>query len=436
MPHHLPKLSCAFAILLAGTTLARAETLTIATVNNNDMIVMEKLSPAWEKATGNTLNWVTLEENVLRQRVTTDIATKGGQFDIITIGAYEAPIWGKSSWLVPLDDLGKDYDYADIFEPVRNGLSANGKLYAVPFYAESSFTMYRKDLFEKAGLTMPDQPTWDQIKGFAEKLTDKSKQQYGVCLRGKPGWGENMSLITDIANVFGGRWFDMNWQPQLTSLPWEKAVSFYVELMKSYGPPGATSNGFNENQALFASAHCAIWVDATSAAGRLYNKATSKVADVIAYAKAPSEVTTIGAGWFWAWALAVPTSSHKVDAAKSFVKWATSKEYIKMVADSEGIVASPPGTRKSTYSPQYLAAAPFADAVLKAILSADPSKPTMDPVPYTGISFVIIPEYQSIGMSTGQAIAGALAGNTTVKQALQNAQNSTLQTMQQADYIK
>ena len=298
------------------------------------MIVMEKLAPAWEKATGNTLNWVTLEENVLRQRVTTDIATNGGQFDVVTIGAYEAPIWGKSSWLVPLDDLGKDYDYADIFGPVRNGLSANGKLYAVPFYAESSFTMYRRDLFENAGLTMPDQPSWDQIKGFAEKLTDKSKQQYGICLRGKPGWGENMSLITDIANVFGGRWFDMNWQPQLTSPPWVKAVGFYVDLLKNYGPPGATSNGYNENRALFASGHCAIWVDATSAAGSLYDKSTSKVADLVAYAKAPSEVTAIGAGWFWAWALAIPKSSHKTEAAKSFVKWATSKEYVKMVADN------------------------------------------------------------------------------------------------------
>ena len=436
MVNYLSKVGCAVAVLLTGTTFARAETLIVATVNNADMIVMEKLAPAWEKATGNTLNWVTLEENVLRQRVTTDIATNGGQFDIVTIGAYEAPIWGKSSWLVPLDDLGKDYDYADIFEPVRNGLSANGKLYAVPFYAESSFTMYRKDLFENAGLTMPDQPSWDQIKSFAEKLTDKSKQQYGICLRGKPGWGENMSLITDIANVFGGRWFDMNWQPQLTSSPWVKAVGFYVDLLKNYGPPGATSNGYNENRALFASGHCAIWVDATSAAGSLYDKSTSKVADLVAYAKAPSEVTATGAGWFWAWALAIPKSSHKTEAAKSFVKWATSKEYVKMVADSGGVVTSPPGTRKSTYSPQYLAAAPFADAVLKAILAADPSKPTMDPVPYTGISFVIIPEYQGFGTAAGQAVAGALAGNTTVQQALQKAQDSTLQAMQQADYIK
>src|SRR3954462_13379149 len=142
------RLTLAFtAALLGSAALAQAETLTIATVNNADMIIMQKLAPRWEQATGHKLNWVVLEENVLRQRATTDIATKGGQFDIITIGSYEAPIWGKQNWLITLDDLGTDYDYADIIPSVKNGLSYNGKLYAVPFYAESSFTFYRKDLF-------------------------------------------------------------------------------------------------------------------------------------------------------------------------------------------------------------------------------------------------------------------------------------------------
>lgn len=432
----ITKLGLSFGAIFLVSQVAFAETLTIATVNNGDMIVMQKLSSQWEKETGNTLNWMVLEENVLRQRVTTDISTKGGQFDIITIGALETPIWGKAGWLTPLDDLGPDYDYKDEFQAVRNGLSADGKLYAVPFYAESTFTMYRTDLFKQADLTMPEQPTWDQIEAFAAKLTDKSKEQYGVCLRGKPGWGENMALITLMANTWGGKWFDMEWHPQLTSKPWEDAVKFYVDLLTKYGPPGATANGFNENQALFAGGHCAIWVDATSAAGRLYNKATSKVTDLIGYAKAPGEVTNVGAGWFWAWGLALPSTTTKVEAAKSFIKWATSKEYVKLVAETNGVLTSPPGTRQSTYTQDYLKAAPFAEATLKAIMAADPSKPTRDPVPYTGISFAIIPEYQGIGTFTGQAIAGALAGQTTVEQALKSAQDNATEIMTQAGYIK
>lgn len=433
----LRTLGVSLVSLLAGTALVQAEAITIATVNNDDMIIMQKLSPEWEKATGNTVNWVVLEENTLRQRVTTDIGTKGGQFDIITIGAYETPIWGKRGWLTKLDDFGPAYDYDDLLAPVKNGLTVDGSLYAAPFYAESSFTLYRKDLFEQAGLTMPERPTWDQIAQFADKLTDKPKQQYGICLRGKPGWGENMGLVTTIVNTFGGRWFDMKWQPQLTSEPWKAAVKFYVDLMHKDGPPGATANGFNESQALFAGGRCAIWVDATSAAGRLYNKTTSKVGDVLAFAQAPTEVTPRGAGWFWAWSLAIPTTSQKTASAKSFVAWATSKDYVKRVAEVSGWVAAPPGTRKSTYdNPEYQKAAPFASMVLQSILTADPTKATKDPVPYTGIQFAAIPEFQGIGTNVGQDITAALSGQRTVNEALASGQSSTEQTMKQAGYYK
>ena len=275
------------ALMVAVGGAATAEELTIATVNNSDMIIMQKLSPKFEDATGIKLNWVVLEENVLRQRVTTDIATGSGQFDIITIGAYETPIWGKQGWLVALDDLGDDYDYGDLIPQVISGLSADGKLYAVPFYAESSFTFYRKDLFDAAGLAMPDKPTYDQIAGFADKLTDKSKDQYGICLRGKPGWGENMAFVGTMVNAFGGRWFDMEWKPQLTSDAWKQAVTWYVDVMNKDGPPGATANGHNENRALFATGHCAMWIDATSAAGYIYNPKESQVADKTAFTASP-----------------------------------------------------------------------------------------------------------------------------------------------------
>ena len=436
-PKCLIILSAATWIAGTGWAFAQGQTLTIATVNNADMIIMQRLSPKWEQATGNKLSWVVLEENVLRQRATTDIATKGGQFDIITIGSYEAPIWGKQGWLVPLDDLGADYDYADIIPSVRSGLSYNGKLYAVPFYAESSFTFYRKDLFDQAGIKMPDKPTYDQIAEYAAKLTDKSKEQYGFCQRGKPGWGENMAFIGPMVNAFGGRWFNEKWEPQLTTEPWRNAVSYYVKNMNAYGPPGASANGHNENRALFATGHCAIWVDATSAAGYIYNPKESQVADKTAFTAAPVQVTSNGSGWFWAWSLGIPASSKKVDAAKSFVKWATSKDYIAMVGSEVGWVSAPPGTRKSTYdNAEYQKAAPFAKVVFESVSNADITKPTKDPVPYIGIQYVAIPEFQGIGTAVGQQMAAALAGQVSVEQALETAQRSTERTMKQAGYPK
>ena len=424
--------------LLGGTAMAHAETLTIATVNNSDMIIMQRLSPQWEEATGNTLNWVVLEENVLRQRVTTDIATSGGQFDIITIGAYEAPIWGDRDWLVGLDDLGEAYDYDDIYEPIRAGLSANGTLYAVPFYAESSFTFYRTDLFEKAGIDEPsEQITYEEFAEIVAQLHDPDNGVYGTCQRGKAGWGENMAFVGPMVNAFGGQWFDMDWNPTIDSPEWHAAVNYYVDLMNSYGPPGASANGHNENRALFADGKCATWVDATSAAGFIYNPSESSVSDTTGFFQAPKQVTDKGTGWFWAWALAVPASSEKADIAKEFLAWATSKEYVTLVGESEGWVSAPPGTRMSTYANEmYTSAAPFAETVETSILAADPANATLNPVPYTGVQFVAIPEFQGIGNYVGQQIAAALAGQQSVDEALENSQAFAVREMTKAGYIR
>ena len=431
-------LLAASALVSVATTAAIAEELTIATVNNSDMIIMQELSSQWEAQTGHTLNWVVLEENVLRQRVTTDIATDGGSFDVITIGAYEAPIWGAKGWLMPLDDLGDDYNYDDIYEPVRNGLSADGTLYAVPFYAESSFTFYRKDLFDAAGIEVGDeQITYDEFAEIVAQLHDPDNGVYGTCQRGKAGWGENMAFVGPMVNAFGGRWFDMDWNPTIDSDEWRNAINYYVDLMNNYGPPGATANGHNENRALFADGKCATWVDATSAAGYIFNPSESSVADKTDFFQAPKQVTDKGTGWFWAWALAVPASSQKEEAAKEFLAWSTSEDYVNLVGETKGWVAAPPGTRMSTYANQaYLDAAPFATTVENSILAANPADPTKDPVPYTGVQFVAIPEFQGIGNYVGQQISAALAGQQSVDQALANSQRFAEREMSKAGYTR
>ncbi|MDB6181799.1 ABC transporter substrate-binding protein [Paracoccus fistulariae] len=422
--------------LTAFGLAAQAEDITIATVNNGDMIIMQELSSTWEEATGNKINWVILEENVLRERVTTDIATQGGQYDIMTIGSYEAPIWGKQGWLTPLDGI-EGYDYDDLIPAVRAGLSSDGTLFALPFYAESSFTMYRKDLFEAAGLTMPEQPSYAQIAEFAAKLTDKGKEQYGICLRGKPGWGENMAFFGTLVNSNGGIWFDENWTPQLDQQPWSDALNYYLDVMTNYGPPGATSNGFNENQALFQTGKCAIWIDATSAAGRVFDPNQSQVADSVGFTVAPVASVDKGNAWFWAWSLAIPASSKKVDVAKDFVAWATSQDYVTLVGEQKGWVAVPPGTRQSTYENQnYVDAAPFAATVLSAIENANPDDATAVPVPYSGIQYVSIPEFQGIGTSVGQNISAALAGQMSAEDALAAAQSTAAREMARAGYPK
>src|SRR5215831_20885832 len=259
-------------LFTVASALAQQKTVTIATVNNPAMIELKKLSPKFEAANPNIkLNWVVVEENILRQRVSTDITTGSGQFDLVFIGLYETPLFAKRGWLKEMADIPADYDLNDVFKGLRDGLSYQGKLYALPFYGESSMLVYRKDLFDAKGLQMPEQPTYDDIKKFADALTDKSKSIYGITLRGKPGWGENMAYLGTLINTFGGTWFDEKWNPTIDSPEWKKAITFYVDLMKKAGPPGATSNGFNENLTLMTSGKAAMWIDATVAGGLLEN---------------------------------------------------------------------------------------------------------------------------------------------------------------------
>jgi sorbitol/mannitol transport system substrate-binding protein len=421
-----------------GSQAAGKTRLTIATVNNGDMVVMQGLSSKFEQANPDIeLRWVVLEENVLRQRTTTDVASQGGQFDVLTIGSYETPIWARRDWLMPLNQFPASYDVDDLIKPIREGLSNNGTLYAVPFYGESSMLYYRKDLFEKAGITVPEQPTYPQLREWASKVHDPTNGVYGVCLRGKPGWGENMGFVSTLVNTFGGQWFDMKWQPTINTPAWKDAISFYVDLLSNYGPPGASSNGFNENLALFSTGKCGMWVDATVAAGLLSNPKESQVYDKLGFARAPIEEYANGSNWLWAWALAVPKTSKSPEAAQRFIAWATSKEYIQLVADQNGWVAVPPGTRTSTYNnPNYQKAAPFASIVLRSIQSADITRPAANPTPYKGIQYVDIPEFQAIGTSVGQTLAAALTNRVSVDRALQQSQSSTERFMKHTGYIE
>lgn len=432
------KATLALGAAMAVACAAQAATeLVIATVNNGHMIEMQKLGKNFEQANPDIkLKWVTLEEGVLRQRVTTDIATKGGQFDVMTIGMYETPIWGKKGWLQELKPTAT-YDVDDLLPAMRNGLSVDGKLYAAPFYGESSMLMYRKDLADKAGVQLGDKPTWAQVKDFAAKVHNPKEGVYGICLRGKPGWGDNMAFLSTLVNTHGGQWFDMSWKPQLESKPWKDAIHFYVDMLKNYGPPGSSANSFNEILALFNAGKCAAWVDATIAASFISDPKQSKVADKVAFAQAPTAVTPKGANWLWAWALAIPSGSKKAAEAQKFIDWATSKEYIQLVGKTNGWGTVPTGTRKSTYAnADFLKAAKFAPAEKAAIDAANPNEPTLPKSPYVGIQFAAIPEFQAIGIAVGQQMSAALAGKTTVDAALKASQNSAERELKKAGYYK
>lgn len=435
--------SClALCFVLAALTLfvalpVRAGALVIATVDSAHMRRLQTLSSEFEKANPEIrIRWVVLEESELRRVASADVETRDGLFDVITIGIFKVPIWAASGWIKPLRSPD-DFDVDDLLPTVRKALSYQQELYAAPIYGESSMLMYRKDLLKKAGLTMPDRPTWTEVAAFAAKLHDPANGVHGICLRGRPGWIENMALVSTMVNSFGGQWFDAGWRPQLDSLPWKKAVGLYAELLNRYGPPDAASLGYGENLSLFASGRCAQWVGPTVAAEVLTNPESSAVAGEVGFAAAPYEVTAKGAQWLWAWALAIPSSIDPVREAdaRKFIHWVASRDYVELVAARQGWRAVPTGTRRSTYArPEFQRKAPWAVHELEAMLNADPENATLPPSPYPGIQFAAIPEFILIGDEVGNLIAEALAGRLSVEEALVRGQDAAQRRMVRGGY--
>lgn len=404
-------------------------TIEVGMVGNPQMVALQELVVAGEfaKAYPNiTVNLTVLPENEIRQTISRDVSAQAGQFDVFTVGPFEVPLWAAQGWLQEVGQAVADddaYDLDDIFPSMTAGLSYEDGLYALPFYGESAMMFYRKDLFEEAGLTMPERPTWDEIREFAAAL-HQPDDVYGLCLRGLPGWGEMGAPLTTIINTFGGRWFDEDWNAALTEDDSAEAIRFYIETLQEYGPPGVEQNGFTETETLFVQGKCAQWFDATSAAELLSSpQENPDFADQVGFAYGPSKKLDTG-NWLWSWNFAMAANSDQQEASLAFMKWATSTQYQELiVAHDGGWGRAPTGARASTYSnPDYLEfAGDFAEIVRNSIDEANPNEPTEEPVPYTGGQFVRIPEFTQLGDDATQQFAAALVGDQSIDDAIQAA---------------
>ncbi|MBZ2196245.1 ABC transporter substrate-binding protein [Occultella gossypii] len=372
------------------------------------------------------VRFVSLPENEARAKITASVATGGGEFDVVMISNYETPMWAANGWienLQPYADETEGYDPEDFVPSVAEALSYEGDLYSVPFYGESSFLAYREDVFAENDVEMPERPTWADVQEIAAELDDPDQDFSGICLRGLAGWGEVMAPLTTVMNTYGGQWFDEDWNARLDSPEVEAAVTDYVELVQTHGQPGAATSGFGDCLTRFAQGNAAMWYDATSMVSSVEDPASSTVAGDVGYVPAPVEVTE-AAGWLYSWSLAIPSTSQHKDAAWDFVSWMTSPDYLELVGDTLGWERVPPGSRLSTYEiPEYAEVAQaYAEPTLTAMEEATPELTMAAPVPYPGIQFVGIPEFQDLGTRVGQQISAAIAGQITVAEALEQSQ--------------
>lgn len=397
--------------------------ITVASVDNPQMQNLFELLPEFHEANPDLhVDIIFLPENQLREEVTESVGAKSGRYDLMTIGTYEVPIWAKNGWLEnlqPWADASDFYDPDDLLAGVSTALSLDSDLYAVPFYGESSMLMYRTDLLADAGVSLSESPTWDEVAAAARAVHDPDAGVSGICLRGRPGWGEQLAPLNTIVNTFGGRWYDMNWAPQLTSAEFSEAFAFYTGLIEDAGQPDAETFGFVECLKAYQTSRVAMWYDATVGASNF----TGSIAENSGYAFAPTK-STEHSGWLWAWALAIPAGSDSAEAAWRFAAWATSKEYIRLVGAELGWNQVPPGTRASTYAlEEYMdVAGDYANITLQSIEQADVNNATLLPVPYTGIQYLGIPEFTHLGTNVSLRFAEVLSGSLTAEAALGEAQ--------------
>ncbi len=396
-------------------------------VNNPQMVDLQQLTADnFTKDTGIEVNYTVLPENDVRDKISQEFSAQAGQYDVASISNYEVSFFSKNGWLLPLDETvasDEEFDQADILEPMTKGLTgADGKLYAEPFYGESSFLMYRKDVLDAKGITMPPKPTWDEVAKIAADVDGAQPGMKGICLRGQPGYGQVFAPLTTVVNTFGGTWFTEDWEAQVNSPEFVEATQFYVDLVRAHGEAGAPQAGFTECLNNMTQGKVAMWYDATSAAGSLEAEG-SPVAGKIGYAAAPVKETE-SAGWLYTWAWGIQKAAKNPEPAAEFVKWASSKEYEELVGAELGWSKVPAGKRASTYeNEEYLAEAEaFAQATEDAISSANPDDPGVQPRPVAGIQFVGIPEFAALGTDVSQEVSSAIAGRTTVKEALDKGQ--------------
>jgi sorbitol/mannitol transport system substrate-binding protein len=404
-----------------------ADTINVLMVNNPQMIDLQRLTAAnFTAETGIKVNYTVLPENDVRDKISQEFSSQAGQYDVASLSNFEIPIYAKSGWIAPLDGHladDPDFDQGDVLPSMTKSLSADGKVYGEPFYGESSFLMYRKDVLDGAGIQMPANPTWEQVADIAARVDGARPGMAGICLRGQPGWGQLFAPLTTVVNTFGGTWFTKDWQPRVDSPEFRRAVQFYVDLVRAHGESGAPQAGFTECLNNVVQGNAAMWYDATSAAGSL-EAAGSPVRGKMGYAAAPVEKTK-SSGWLYAWSWSIQHASTKQDAAWKFISWASSRKYEELVGSQLGWSRVPAGKRASTYqNADYLKeASAFAQPTLAAIQAADPQDPGVQPRPAPGIQFVDIPEFPDLGTQVSQDVSSAIAGKTSVADALERGQD-------------
>ncbi|WP_320121775.1 sugar ABC transporter substrate-binding protein [uncultured Sphaerochaeta sp.] len=276
--------------------------------------------PEFEAETGIKVNYESLQESQLTNKLTTEFATNSSTVDVfMTRPLQEGLMFIKNGWYESLDN----YDFADYPANSVDIGRKDGKAYIVPLVTEWQVMYYRKDLFKKAGLSVPT--TFAELENAARVLNKDGVA--GFASRGK-----GAAAVTQISSYiynYGGRYLE-DGKAVFDSPEAIEAIRYYGKLLGNYGPQGVTSMSWENVMPVFQAGKVAMWTDASVFYGQIVDPAKTEIpAEDIGVAQLPRGPKDDSPFIVVSWGMAMSSASKNKDAAQKFLDWATSKELAK-----------------------------------------------------------------------------------------------------------
>ena len=366
----------------------------------------------FERETGIKVNIEMLPEKTLREKTTADLAFGTGIYDGIMYGLMYVTPYAEGKMLMPLDQFIKNEDPAylkriKIDDYIKRALDVNsygGSLYGLPFYAESTFLFYRKDLFAEAGLTEPR--SVKDIWNAAEKLT-KKPNLYGIVMRGLRGGGLNVYTWTGWLWGYGGKFFDKNMKPVLDSTEVIASVKSYAGILKKYGPPGVAGFDWSAVRTYATEGRAAMFYDATPFVS-MVDAPSSKTKgkwNVVVPNKIKGPTGLPFAPSIYTWSFGISSHASEPWAAWKFISWITSYEMSEKLIKDGFTFAGCLDRKSQVEEHPEIANSYWAKKDLDALAAA--------PLDYRPR----IKEWPSVGDAIGAALSDVISGKKTAAEA-------------------
>ena len=386
----------------AGTTIV------LCFPNHIQYTSAQKVIPEFEKETGIKVEIDMLQYMRMHEKELLEMTKPVGDYDVISLVCMwktEYVVKGLLAELAPFfaNPALSDpyYDQEDIVFPylATSGMVGGPKgylpgpgasVYGIPFGSETSILAYRKDLFDKYGLTAPD--NYDELLDAAKFFAEQVPGIYGLTIRGAAGHQAGHSWL-NFAAPFEAKVFDEFWQPAFHKEP-SLEVLRYMKKFVETGPPGIPAFGFDGMINAFLQEKAAMFLDATAIFGMARDPKLSKIVGKVAYAVHPKHRRRAGeTGGF---SIAIPTNSRNKEAAFLFIQWLTNKENTKKVCLAGGV----PFRWSTINDPKMQKKFPEYRVLAEALKYADPDwRPIIPEWPEV--------EEEHLGIAVNLVLAGA-----------------------------